>query len=373
MQRKSFPAGGGSGRGWYSTLGRLIGFGVGSLGLTLLLLYYGFSTISLSVLGAGWGLLAVMLIHVVQIAFTGAAWRAVLPRSPRPSVFVFLRLRWIREAVNALLPVAQIGGPVVGARLLVRHRVPIGLAAASATVDVTIEMVAQILFTLAGLALLVTRPHGHIAVSWVAAGLPMALLTVAGLIAAQRFGLLQLVERGLLRLAERWPALSLDRAKGLHEAARAIHANRRGLLIGLTWHSLSWVLGAAEVLVAFAALGHPVGLRQAFVIESLGAALRGAGFAVPGALGVQEAAFIFVAAPFGVPPEMAIALSMVKRLRDLAFGIPGLTAWQWSEGHHLSIVARSRAACPLNEGGTVVAIDPAPIAVASSSASELMR
>ena len=39
--------------------------------------------------------------------------------------------------------------------------------------------------------------------------------------------------------------------------------------------------------------------------------------------------------------EMAIALSMVKRLRELAFGIPGLVAWQWSEGRHLAALART--------------------------------
>ena len=69
--------------------------------------------------------------------------------------------------------------------------------------------------------------------------------------------------------------------------------------------------------------------------------MRSTGFAVPAALGVQEAGFIIAAAPFGVPPELAIALSMVKRLRELAFGIPGLVAWQWSEGRHLAALPRT--------------------------------
>ncbi len=61
-------------------------------------------------------------------------------------------------------------------------------------------------------------------------------------------------------------------------------------------------------------------------------AARSAGFAVPGALGVQEGGLIVVCGLFGIHPDMAIALSMLKRLRELVIGIPGLIAWQLSEG-----------------------------------------
>ncbi|HVI91890.1 MAG TPA: lysylphosphatidylglycerol synthase domain-containing protein, partial [Dongiaceae bacterium] len=272
---------------------------------------------------------------------TGSAWRALLPTSPSQSRLVFLRLRWIREAINNLLPVAQIGGEVVGARLLARRGVPLGLAGASAAVDLTVEMITQILFTLVGigLLLLLKRGHGDRIWEWLGPGLPAALLVVVGFIAAQRFGLMKLIELGLLWLARRFPSLGLGGIQGLHDGIRTIHANRRGLLRGALCHSMSWFLGTAEVWVALAALGHPVSVREAFVIESLGAAMRSTGFAVPAALGVQEAGLIIAAAPFGVPPELAIALSMVKRLRELAFGIPGLVAWQWSEGRHLAAPA----------------------------------
>jgi uncharacterized membrane protein YbhN (UPF0104 family) len=83
-------------------------------------------------------------------------------------------------------------------------------------------------------------------------------------------------------------------------------------------------------------MGAPVSLAQALVIESLGMAARSAGFVVPGALGVQEAGFILVCELFQIPADTAIALSMVKRVRELAVGLPGLVAWQWSEGKRLA-------------------------------------
>jgi hypothetical protein len=117
-----------------------------------------------------------MLVHAIQLSLTGSAWRALLPTSPSQSRIAFLRLRWIREAINNLLPVAQIGGEVVGARLLARQGVPLGLAGASATVDLTVEVITQILFTLVGIGLLLKRLHGDWIWEWLGLGLPAALL-----------------------------------------------------------------------------------------------------------------------------------------------------------------------------------------------------
>jgi hypothetical protein len=36
-----------------------------------------------------------------------------------------------------------------------------------------------------------------------------------------------------------------------------------------------------------------------------------------------------------VPANMALAISLSKRVRELALGLPGLAAWQWEEGRHL--------------------------------------
>jgi hypothetical protein len=68
------------------------------------------------------------------------------------------------------------------------------------------------------------------------------------------------------------------------------------------------------------------------VIESLAQAVRGAAFAVPGALGAQEGGLIALCAIFGIPAEAALALSLVKRLADLLVGVPGLFAWHALEG-----------------------------------------
>jgi hypothetical protein len=71
------------------------------------------------------------------------------------------------------------------------------------------------------------------------------------------------------------------------------------------------------------------------VIEGLLYAIRSVAFFVPNAIGVQEGAYILLGEGFGLTPEMALALSLLKRARDLVIGLPAFAAWQLLEGNRL--------------------------------------
>jgi len=49
-------------------------------------------------------------------------------------------------------------------------------------------------------------------------------------------------------------------------------------------------------------------------------------------VGVQEGAYVLIGASFGLTPEMALAISLIKRARDLVIGLPALGVWQAVEG-----------------------------------------
>jgi hypothetical protein len=48
-------------------------------------------------------------------------------------------------------------------------------------------------------------------------------------------------------------------------------------------------------------------------------------------MGVQEGGYILLGNLLGISGETALALSLVRRVRELATGIPGLIAWQLVE------------------------------------------
>jgi hypothetical protein len=72
------------------------------------------------------------------------------------------------------------------------------------------------------------------------------------------------------------------------------------------------------------------------VIESLMQAVRGAAFTVPSALGAQEGGLIVLCGMFQIPPDQALALSLIKRAADLVIGVPGLAALQILVGGRLT-------------------------------------
>ena len=309
--------------------------GMAGLGLAVwLLASYGFGRI-LDLLGeAGWfGILAVAAVHLVQMLFSAAAWRAISgPVAGRPSLLGYCVLRWIREGVNNLLPVAQIGGEVVVARLMQRRGVPLAPAIAGTVADLTIEVVTQIAFTLLGLTLLLRSVGDGGIAGYVGSALAVAALVVAGFVGAQWFGLAWVFEKGLMRLGRALGWAGTAQVEGLHAALLRCYRAPRRVSLACLWHSISWLLGGVEVCLALHFLGHDRSLGTGLVIESLGQALKAAGFAVPGALGVQEGGLIVICHAFNLSPEVAIALSLIKRLREVGLGVPALAVWQYFGG-----------------------------------------
>ncbi len=87
---------------------------------------------------------------------------------------------------------------------------------------------------------------------------------------------------------------------------------------------VGWFVGTGEVYLIALLLGTPVSWSNALLLESVGQAVRGAGFAIPGALGVQEGGYLLLAPFAGLTPSAGLALSLAKRTRELLLGVPGL-------------------------------------------------
>jgi len=172
--------------------------------------------------------------------------------------------------------------------------------------------------------------------AWAAAiGLGLAGLLLAAFYLAQGRGGQRILHSVIARLTgdRQWRVLGTIDA--VYQNLATIYAARSQLIASTVVHMAGWIIGVAEVLIVFAFMGHPVSIAEALVIESLLHAIRGAAFAIPGALGAQEGGLVLLCAAFGIPPEQAIALSLVKRAADLVLGVPGLLGWQRLEWRRL--------------------------------------
>jgi len=282
---------------------------------------------------AGWGLLGVALFHLVPLVLDAAAIRVLFigsgaRESAQGSFLDALLARWAGESVNSLLPAGQIGGPV----LMVRHLAQRGLstsdAAAAITVSTTFQTLAQIVFALLGVALLGAHAS-HASLQ----SLRTPLIVVSGVLALL-LGLFYLMQRRglfgrLMRMASKvsgkrdWSQW-LNQAETIDVAVRQLYGHAGRLLASFGLSLIGWLAGTGEVYLALSMMGHPVGWGDALLLESLGQAIRGAAFAIPGSLGVQEGGYLLLAPLVGLPPDVALALSLAKRAREMVLGLPGL-------------------------------------------------
>jgi putative membrane protein len=233
-----------------------------------------------------------------------------------------------------LLPLSQIGGYVLGARAVTLAGVDATTATASTIVDVTLELFGQLAYTALGLSFLIyVKPNAPI-VSPVAAGLTAAALLAAAFFLVQRRGF-DLFDRFARVLGRGWADKTAAGAAALHTALTATYRRRGRALSSFMLHLACWIASTLEAWVALRFAGASLGFPTVLVIESLLYAARSVAFAVPNAVGVQEGAYILLGASFGLTPETALALSLLKRARDLTIGVPALVAWQLLESGRL--------------------------------------
>jgi putative membrane protein len=294
---------------------------------------------------AGWSIFWLVPYRALFFLLYAFGWGLLLRAGEPHRRLSLIYLTWVatvRDAIDRLLPVASVGGAVAGMRLLGWRGIGASVAAASVIVEVLLTLVALWALAVIGLLLLhvheahATRPR--IVALIVLAGL--ALPVFLGL--TLRFGSVFVrLEAGIGRLiglrSFAGSAASLDaQVRATLRRARAV------TLCGLA-QLLALLSGSFEVWLALHLFGHPIDWRGATIMECLTQAARHAAFLVPGGLGVQELSLVYIGQLLGVSAEFALGVSLIKRMRELAWGLPALIWWQWEEGHRLREAAGPRS------------------------------
>ena len=309
--------------------------------MVALVLHFGAGAVGAALLAVGFGgFISVTLIHIGLIAMMGLAW-GVLIRGSRPWVAIWGR--FVRDAGSEVLPLSQVGGYVLGTRALALAGVSGTQGVASTIVDITLEFVSQLAYVALGLVWLLHLHTSGVAPQFVVLGLVLASALAAGFVIAQRRGV-GYVDRIARAIGQGWADKTAAGATALHQALEAIYRRRGGIWLSFLIHFATWVASASEVFVALRFAGQPIPFGSAMVIESLVYAIRSTAFIVPNSMGVQEGAYVLLGGAFGLGADMALALSFVKRARDLAIGLPVIALWQAIEGGRLMRRAAAKAA-----------------------------
>jgi putative membrane protein len=285
----------------------------------------------------GWGLVWVAIMRIIPITLDAFGWSVLFRQENKPSIPVLIWARWIGESINTLLPVAQVGGNVVRAKLVIHHGVAKVKAVAIAVVDLTIGLAMQFIFAFMGGLLLLRQGKEENTVFALIVGLIAGFLILSAFYLTQRVGMFAFFARFLQALIRSKELISfVGSAKTLDLKIVEIYRNYRDVGLCGFWRLLSWITKTAETWLALYFLGFPVTIQEALILESLCSAVRISAFAIPGALGVQEGGILIIGGFIGISPEIALALALVKRVREILVGLPGLVSWSITESRRLS-------------------------------------
>lgn len=292
--------------------------------------YIGLGAVMAAAMAVGWGGFAILCLYSLALfLLLGSAWFVLVPESQKFRAFVGARM--VRDAAADVLPFSQLGGIVLGARAAILNGVSPSSAFASLVVDVTTEMLAQIAYIALGLVILrANLPQTSAVVSLTNVALiALALGIAAGgvFLGLQRYG--HRITATLIARMLRGSGAAIEAVTATFDA---IYARRARVALSVAIHFIGWLASALGAWIAFRLIGARLDLASIVAIEALVCAARSAGSLIPNALGVQEAAYAVLTPLFGVGAEFGLAVSLLKRARDIAIGVPILLAWQAAEG-----------------------------------------
>jgi putative membrane protein len=285
----------------------------------------------------GWSLLWIVPYRALFFFLYAACWLTLLrPCDPehRAGLGYVFWVTTVRDAIDRLLPVASVGGSVVGVRLLRWRGLATAPVGASVIIEIVLTLVVVYFFTALGLLLLIElsatgQEYRRLLIAFLLS-LPIPAITVLLLRYGSVFARMQKFLRPLVgesAMAEE--ATLLDR-----ELRASLHRRWR-LLIAGALQFVALISGSFEVWFALRLFGHPVGAAAALMLESMTQAVRHIAFVVPAGLGVQEAGLVLFGHALGISSELALAVSMAKRIREVLCGLPSLMSWQWLEGQRM--------------------------------------
>jgi putative membrane protein len=306
---------------------------LGLVAAIYLIWFIGFDAVFSAVATAGFSGLAILCGFALFVfAILAAAWIVLLPRGLRPPLRDFYLARMVRDSIAEISPFSPVGGMVAAARMMMLRHMPIAYASASVAADATTEAMAQIVFLALGLYFGLEQfrnlPSADLLTKLMIIALLLAIPGIAALIFLQKRGT-GFAQRIAMRF---FPEVTKDTAS-FGEAVTTLYESHGRLAASSALHLLGWIGGGVGTWIGFRLVGGHIGVLSAIALEALLSTIRSVTVFVPAAIGVQEASYAMLAPLFGLPAEMGLAVSLLKRAREIVIGVPSLLLWQGIEGH----------------------------------------
>jgi putative membrane protein len=319
---------------WSPKIGVAIALLAGLVAAVYLIWAIGFDAVFASIARAGFGGLLLLCFYALAVFVSLAfAWFFILPPGARRPAAELYVARLVRDSIAEISPFSPVGGMVAAARLMVLKGMNTGYAAASVAADATTEAMAQVVFLAFGLGMGFTQ-FRHLQGS----GPLTETMLVVLLLAVPGIALLIFLQKRGAGMAEKIAGRFFPQVRegvSFRAAIEELYDSPSRLAASSALHLVAWIGAGGGTYIAFRLVGGHIGLLNAIALEALLCTIRSIAAFVPAAMGVQEAGYAMLAPLFGLPAEMGLAVSLLKRAREIVIGVPALLYWQAVESRNV--------------------------------------
>ncbi len=281
-------------------------------------------------LDISYGFIYIMLIYALVTFFDSIAWHLNFKpeQAFRFSSFQLWRIRQIGEAYNIITPLGTMGGEPVKAQLLKDHHgLTFKQGLASLVITRTTLLVGLITFFIPGIVMILQSEIISNEFKYVSlVGMAVFSILIFLFFLFQITGMLGILASWAERLIPRWAGHAfLDQLKTLDGLMSAFYREfPQRTIKSIFFAFVGWVVGLAELYFALYFLGYEPTLTELWIIEALLQLVKVGSFYIPMSLGAQESGLVVIFMALGLPGDMGLAISFMRRIRDLMWVSIGL-------------------------------------------------
>ena len=274
----------------------------------------------------GWlGIAIVLVIHAISFLGDSALWLLSYPELPFSVRWCrrFYEVRLTGEAYNNATPFASMGGEPLKAKLMKdRYDIPYTASAIAFLVAKTANLAALCGFLMVGFAAMLFDPRfTPLYKGFAAAGLVAFAIATVVVIVLQRSGISARLQQVVARRSDggRLQKLLVRIVDFESQLGDFYAVYRARFLVTVVLALGTWIAGLFEVWIVLAAIGHPISLLDAWIVEAVAQLIRVVVFFIPSGLGVMDASFVLVVGLLTGSSSYGVVVAIARRFRDLVW------------------------------------------------------
>lgn len=281
-------------------------------------------------LDISYGFIYIMLVYALVTYLDTIAWHYNFKpeQAFRFSSFQLWKIRQIGEAYNIITPLGTMGGEPVKAQLLKDHHgLTFKQGLASLVITRTTLLVGLITFFIPGIVLIFQSDTISEELKYVSlTGMVIFTILIFLFFLFQLTGMLGILASWAERVVPKFAGHAfLDQLKTLDGLMSTLYREYPDRpLKSIFYAFVGWVVGLGELYFALYFLGYDPTLTELWIIEALLQLVKVGSFYIPMSLGAQEGGLVIIFMALGLPGDMGLAISFMRRIRDLLWVSAGL-------------------------------------------------